>query len=166
MMHRRFLVCSAKKHARKGFRTWESSGYSFPRKLACSFSFIRAKSRTQSRQLPLFAFFFRQDSLSMIYRCFINALSSIDLAFSLVPALFGARLGRSVVSRLLGAGGNSDGNAYRRRMSDQSNPLGPPTPWKLPTGTLLVGMPIEALSKAKRCDRNSHQRRSSHLAPL
>ena len=70
----------------------------------------------------------------MIYRCFINALSSIDLAFSSYRRLLRARLGRSVVSRLLGAGGNSDGNAYRRRMSDQSNPLGPPAPYELPTG--------------------------------
>ena len=84
----------------------------------------------------------------MIYRCFINALSSIDLAFSSYRRLLGGRLGRSVVSRLLGAGGNSDGNAYRRRMSDQSNPLGPPRPWEFPTGALLVGMPIEARSKA------------------
>ena len=68
----------------------------------------------------------------MIYRCFINALSSIDVAFSSYRRFLRARLGRSVVSRLLGAGGNSDGNAYRRRMSDQSNPLGPPNPYELP----------------------------------
>lgn len=35
-------------------------------------------------------------------------------------------------------------------MSDQSNPLGPPTPYKLSTRDFLVGMPIEVLTRAKR----------------
>ena len=108
----------------------------------------------------------------MLHRSVINALSLSDLAFSLPRiyqskgVIFRVRLGRFVVSRPLGAGVNFDGNAYRGRMSDQSNPLGSPGPYKLLTRDSLVGMPIEALTRAKRCKRNSRQRMSSHLSPL